>query len=78
MEECPLRVRWVVGSIPHGGPMLDKRCNKGHARAMRHTVCVARIYITSSLLLLGKISPRKWRRLNSGAYTHTASGTRQR
>ena len=56
-RECSIMVRWVVGSILHGGliePVLHDRCNKG--RGMCHPVC-GMMHIKEPLLLIGKSSP---------------------
>ena len=56
-------VRWVVGSIPTGGPIelflmfgpvLHNRCNKN--RSMYYPVRVM-VYVKDTLLLKGKSSP---------------------
>ena len=53
-----LLVRWVVGSILHGGPielfLVPARCNKG--RGMCYPVC-GMMHIKEPLLLIEKISP---------------------
>ena len=55
-------VRWVVGSILHGGPIelflvpasVPRLCNKGGG--MYYPVCVM-MHIKEPLLLIGKSSP---------------------
>ena len=51
MLQRPLMVRWVVGSIPHGGP--SSQCSTTGV-----TVC-GMVHIKQPLLLIGKSSP--WR-----------------
>ena len=56
---CPLLVRWVFESIPHGGPIefypvLNNWCNKG--RGIKYPVC-GMVHIKDTLLLVGKCSP---------------------
>ena len=60
--ERPLMVRWVVGSIPFGGPIelffsfhpFHNWCNKGHGMAFH--VC-GMMHINDPLLVMGKSIP---------------------
>ena len=62
MEECPFIVRWVVRSIPRGGPIelvrvpdsAPKLFNKGHGTY--YSVCVV-VHLKDSLLVTGNSSP---------------------
>ena len=62
MVEHPLIGQWVIGSIPHGGPIdyfsfqlvLHDWSNKG--RGMCYPVC-RMVHIKEPLLLMGKSSP---------------------
>ena len=52
-----IAVRWVVGSIPHGGPIelfLHDSCNKGCG--VCYLVC-GMVHIKERLLLIEKSSP---------------------
>ena len=51
MEERPFMVRWVVGSISHGGP-IELLCNSVTKDMLLSSLCD--IAYKNSLLLIGK------------------------
>ena len=52
MVERPLMVRWVVGSIPHGGPVGVTKAVVGYV-----LFCLRKVHIKEPLLLIGKSGP---------------------
>ena len=63
MVERMLMVQWVIGSMPHGGPIVlflvptsTSQLNKNKGRGTCHPVCGI-VYIKNPLLLTRKSNP---------------------